>query len=140
MPYNTIPIKKYTHIHDEKLAAAAITPGMLVSRTAADQVTPHATAGGENARLFALEDENQGREIGTAYAIGELVKVWHAQPGEQVYAIADDTASGAIVVGDRLESNGNGRLRKLAAGVPLAVALDAVTPGPTSPRFVVEIL
>lgn len=140
MAKNTIVIKKYLHIHEELIAAGIITPGMLVTRTAANQALAHAGALLIAHKLVAIEDDLQGREIGDNYAVGELVRLWRVTPGEQFYAISDATASGAIVIGDYLESNGLGKLRKVTTGVAIAVALEAVTPGPTSPRFIVEML
>lgn len=143
---NTIIGKGYVNIRDEKVASGAITPGMLVERISTDEVQAHATAGGPVAPLFALEDENQGNDISDAYADGSLVKLWRPVPGEQVYAIADDTASGAIAIGDFVESDGSGRLRKAtddsAGGTtfPVGVALEAVTPSAALQRFLIEIL
>lgn len=147
---NTIVAKEYVGIRDEKTADGAITPGMLVERTSAGKVKAHDQAGGPAAALFALEDENRGNGIDVAYANGDVVKLWRPVPGEQVYAIADDTTSNTIAIGDFLESDGTGRLRKAttltSAGnkefgnALVAVALEAVTPGSPAPRILVEIL
>ena len=108
--FNTIKLKKYLDIIEEYVAVAAITPGMLVELTSADKVQAHASAGLNTVPYFALEDELQGRGIDTAYAADEPVQVWVAQRGEVVYGILADGQS--VAIGDFLESNGNGYLRK----------------------------
>jgi hypothetical protein len=146
---NTIIAKSYSNIRDEAEAAATITPGMLVKRNSSDKMILHAPAGGPVSPLFAVEDELQGRDITTNYINGEKVLLWKPTPGDLVYALSDDTASGAISIGDFVESNGNGRLRKQSqanTGISeypmsiVGIAREAVTPGATSPRFLVEII
>jgi len=149
---NTIVAKKYVHIHDEKLAAGTIIPGMLVQRTSADAVIAHNRAGGPVAPLFALEDDKQGRDLDDNYASGELVQLWRPVPGEQVYAIADDNSTHDIAIGDFVESDGSGRLRKVddelsSAGKSefpshiVGIALEAVSPNDDGQsRFLVEIM
>lgn len=147
---NTIVGKKYVHIHDEKIAAGTITPGMLVQRTSADKVIAHSRAGGPVNPLFAIEDENQGNDINDNYLINTLVKLWRPVPGEQVYAIVDDNSTQDIAIGDFLESDGSGRLRRVdnelsSAGNTefpshiVGVALEAVDPGTTT-RILIEIM
>jgi hypothetical protein len=126
---NTVKIKSYTNIYDERIANGTITPGMLVARLSTGKVAAHAVAAGPNGRLFAIEDENQGRAITDNYVVNELVKLWRATPGEQVQAIS----SGAIAVGDFVESDGAGKLRTatIAAttleGSTVGIALTATT-------------
>jgi hypothetical protein len=146
---NTIIGKSYVGIRDEKEAGGGITPGMLVQRESDDTVVVHAVAGGSVAPLFALEDENQGNDIADAYVSGDVVKLWRPVPGEQVYAFLDNSGT-AVVIGDFLESAGNGKLRKQegpqsSAGNEefpksiVAVALEAASPG-ASVRVLVEIV
>ena len=148
MAKNTIIVKDYNHIRDEKVAAGAITPGMLVERTSADKVQAHNSAGAPVQKIFAIEDAPQGNGISDAYAADDTVLLWHATPGEQVYGILDDaSAVEAIVIGDFVESAGDGRLRKVTVGSAetggysnsiVGVALEAQsTP---EGRFIVEIL
>ncbi len=145
---NTIIAKTYVNIRDEKIANGNITPGMLVKRLSTDRVVVHATAGGAAAPLFAIEDENQGNDIEDVYASGSLVKLWRPVPGEQVQGIASATSGHQIAIGDFLESDGTGRLRKADAVLSSAgkdefpqsfvgVALEAAAPGE---RFVFEAL
>jgi hypothetical protein len=113
MAYNTIKLKKYTDIIIEFTAAASIVPGNLLEITSAGTVQPHSGAGKTAAALFALEDELQGKGIGIAspYVTGDVVQVWHATPGEVVYARQSDEE--ALIIGDFVESNGYGQLRKV---------------------------
>ena len=113
MAYNTIKLKKYTDIVEEYEAAAAIYPGHLLEFTSAGLVQKHSGAGKTAPALFALEDELQGKGIGIAgaYAAGDRVQVWHATPGEQVYARQVDEE--ALIIGDFVESNGAGCMRKV---------------------------
>jgi len=114
MGYNTIKIKKYSDIVFEGKASGVIYPGDLVEFTTTEgTVKRHSGAGKTAAAMFALEDELQGKGIGVngAYASGDRVQVWHAQPGEAVYARQADEE--ALVVGDFVESNGLGQVRKV---------------------------
>lgn len=113
MAKNTIKIKKYVDIIEEMVANAAITPGMLVEEMSTGKVRAHATAGGNAIPMFALEDELQGKAIAEAYAAADPVQVWIAQRGEQVYAILADGEN--VAIGDPLESNGDGTLKKHVA-------------------------
>lgn len=111
MSYNTIKIKKYGDNIEELIAAGAITPGHIVEITSAGTVQSHATAGGNVAPLMvALEDELQGKVITEAYSSGNPVQVWHPLPGDRFYGILAD--GNDVEVGDLLESNGDGTLRK----------------------------
>jgi hypothetical protein len=112
MAKNTIKLKKYLDIIEEYTASGAILPGNLVELSAASTVRKHAGAGKTAATWFALEDELQGKSIADAYATGDKVQVWCAVPGEEVYARLADEES--VAVGDFVESNGLGQLRKVA--------------------------
>lgn len=130
---NTIKLKKYSDVIEELVAAEAITPGMLVEIDSNGEVRPH-QAGGENALpMFALEDELQGNGINDEYSADDPVQVWIPYRGDQVNAILADEEN--VAIGDFLESNGDGYLRKHEAGTadvveyPLAivgVALEAL--------------
>jgi len=115
MAYNTIKIKKYLDIVEEKEANAAITPGMLIEPMTTDKVRAHATAQGNALPMFALEDELQGNGIDDAYAAADQVQCWIPQRGEEVYAIIADGYD--IDIGDWLASNGDGYLREHTAEV-----------------------
>lgn len=92
---------------------ADILPGMLIElNPATSKLRKHATAAGNQSGWFALERDEFGRDIDTAYAIGDRVKVGRFGRGMRVNALI---ASGQnITRGDALESAGNGTLRKAA--------------------------
>jgi hypothetical protein len=113
MAYNTVKIKKYLDIIVEKVANAAITPGMLIEPMSTDKVRAHATAEGNVIPMFALEDELQGNGINDAYSADDPVQCWIPQRGEEVYAILADGYN--IDIGDWLASNGDGYLREHTA-------------------------
>lgn len=108
---HTVKLKKYEDINVEHVANAAITPGHLIEIMSTGKVRKHATAGGNAApKMFALEDELQGKGIDDAYAADDPVQCWITQPGERVNAILKDGET--VVIGDLLESAGDGTLRK----------------------------
>jgi len=112
MAYNSVIIKSYAHIISEFEAHAAIYPGDLVEINSDGEVQKHSGAGKTAGAMFALEDALQGKGLGVngAYAAADQVRVWHAVPGEEVYArLADEET---VVIGDFVESNGYGQLRR----------------------------
>ena len=111
--YNTVKLKKYLDIIEEYEAASAITPGDLVELTSAGKVQRHTTAGGNAAKMFALENELEGEGLSDDYAAGDRVQVWCAVPGEMVYARLADEQN--VTLGDFLESAGNGCLQAHSA-------------------------
>lgn len=114
---NTIIVKDCGGHRDEKQVAATVTPGMLVERTSADKVQAHSVAGGAVNCLIAIEDENQGNGIDDNYTstLPDTAKLWHPQKGDQVNMLLDDaSAATALVIGDKVESAGDGRVRKYA--------------------------
>jgi hypothetical protein len=129
MAFNTVKIKKYGDHIEEIAAGGTITPGMLIAEGSAGTVAVHSTAGGNAIPMFALEDELQGKDITDAYASGSKVQCWYPYRGDQVYALLKDGET--IVVGDLLESAGDGHLQKHTAGsageveYPLAVVAQA---------------
>lgn len=129
--------------HEEGVAAATITPGMLISRTSAGKVTPHAVSGGAAERNYALEDALQGKTITHDYAADDLVAFVSASPGDVIYALLADGENAAN--GAKLTSNADGTLQ-VAAGseIVVAIALEAVdnseTADTTSARIRVRVL
>ncbi len=93
-------------IRRESIADAAITPGMLLERTATG-VKKHAGAGLNAQPLFAYERELTGDDIATDYAQNDTVLMFHAPPGTVVWAIAG--AAGVTALAYQ-ESDGLGRL------------------------------
>ena len=68
---NTIKLKKYSDIIEEYAAASEIYPGMLVELTAEGKVQAHSNAGQNAEKIFALENELEGKGIDDAYAEGD---------------------------------------------------------------------
>lgn len=97
------------YTRDEAVAGGAITPGMLVRRSSATQVVAHSTAGGNNQKMFALENDLVGEGISTAYASGDQVQLGICQRGAKIDALLETGAN--VAVGDALESNGAGALQ-----------------------------
>ena len=115
MAKNTIKLKNYLHIQEEYAAVAGITPGMLIEVTSTDKVQAHSTAGGNAVTMFACEDELQGKGIGDAYIAADVVQCWIPQRGDQAYGILKDGEN--VVIGDLLESGGDGYLTKHVADI-----------------------
>jgi len=151
MAKNTIKIKNYNNVREELVAAAAITPGMLLEVTSAGKVQAHSSAGGNALPKFALEDELQGKAIDEAYAADDQVQVWTPSRGDKVYAMLADGEN--VAIGDFLESDGNGKLQAHSPGSegleyplgPVAIAREAVDMSDSSGadpdgRIIVEIV
>ena len=113
MAKNTIKLKKYVDVINEYKAVGAINPGALIEVTSAGKVQPHSTSGGTVLKMFALEDELQGRTIDTAFSADEPVQCWQTVAGEEVYAWLKNGQS--VAIGDFLTSGGDGTLIKLVA-------------------------
>ena len=151
MAYNTIKLKKYSDIIEEYEAAAAITPGMLIELNSDGKVQVHSSVGEFAEKIFALENELEGKGISDDYAAADRVQCWVAGRGDQVYALLSDGET--VVIGDILESNGDGYLQKAvgetgsAAVYPesvVAVALEAVdllgSPSTSGDRIKVRVI
>lgn len=97
-------------IRKEAAAGVAINPGYLIERTSANLFQPHSSAGQTATPMFAVEDELAGKDITQAYAINDQVVVETLPSGAEVYALVA-AAAAAVVIGDLLESAGDGTLR-----------------------------
>lgn len=100
-------------IHKEAIAAGAITPGHLVMLNNTGKVVVCTGASKKIQPNFALENELIGEGIDTAYASGDKVPYIVPERGAEVYALVP-AAAAAIVIGDYLECDGTGCLRKFA--------------------------
>lgn len=109
-------------LNKEVNSAGVITPGHLLSRDALGTVVVHPTAAGRAEAMFAREDDLQGNDITVAYASGDRVQILFFPKGGEVNALVAAAAT-AIVVGDFLESAGDGTLRKLIDVVDLGGSL-----------------
>jgi len=90
--------------------AAAIKPGHLIEVITGGTVRVHATAGGNAVKMFAMEDEGQGKTITDAYANSSLIRCIIPQRGAEILCRLADGES--VVAGDFVESAGGGELRK----------------------------
>lgn len=135
MAKKTITLMGTPIVNEDGSAGEAITPGHLVKGTTSI-LKQTATAGKLPAR-FALEREEMGKGIDVAYASGDVVKVGHFGPGERVYALIGVVTAAADGLA---ESAGDGTLRNVTTGVPIARYLEAVTNGAGTARIRVEIL
>lgn len=107
---------------NERLTAGIILPGMLIEKVSAAQtIVAHSTAGGPAQRTFALENVANAEGIADAYASGETARFLYAQPGDLINAALAASAA-AIVIGDLLESSGDGYVRKI---IPVADLTDS---------------
>ena len=116
MAYNTILLDDQTKdqsFHGEAIANAAITPGHLIEYMSTGKVRVHATAGGDALRMFALEDELQGKEISAAYTAATQCQFAIVPHGGKVYARVKSGES--IAIGDKLQSAGDGTLSEFTA-------------------------
>jgi hypothetical protein len=96
----------------EGIASGAITPGHLLERTStALTFKVNATANdGRAEKIFAIEDETQGKTIADAYATGARIFYHHPVPGDKVVARIKQGED--ISRGDDLVSGGDGTLQK----------------------------
>lgn len=137
-------------LRKEANAGGTITPGYLLARSAAGVVVAHAAENDNAGALFALEHDLVGRTVDQDYASGDVVQIGAFPRGGEVYALVAASAV-AIVVGNFLESHGDGTLQLTdtdaatddtqRAGV-IAQALEAVdnSGGGSEARIRVEIL
>lgn len=95
-------------------AAGAITPGHLLQMDSAGKVVVHANAGDNLYKMVALERDELGKEITSAYVSGDVVKVGCWRAGDRGYLLVA-AAAPAIVKGDMLEAAGDGTVRKVVA-------------------------
>ena len=148
---NTIKLKNYLNVMEEYVAAGTIKPGHLIVLGSAGTVTVHNSASGNVLPMFACEDELQGKTIDDNYSSTNPVQCWIPQRGDVVNALLANGQN--VVIGDFLESAGDGTLQKYVADstgiykdiqiVGIAVQAvnmsgsDAVGP---SPRIAVRII
>ncbi len=137
-PPNTIHLGGDVTIVNEVAAGVAIVPGMLIERynssgTSLMRPCTTVTAIGV-AAMFALNQSMLNKGVGLPapgvaadnYAVGDLVEAAIGHKGSTFWALVA-TAAPAIVAGDKLESAGDGTLRKWTTGTPVALALEGLT-------------
>ncbi len=112
---NTILLKG-RGVRKEATSAAAIQPGYLVELDSTGKVQKHSTAGGSASPSFAPENELLGKEITVAWPSGEQTTYETMSPGDEILAVLAASAA-AIIIGDYLQSAGDGTLRIIPADV-----------------------
>jgi len=111
MAFYTVLLKKYVGIRIEHVAGGNVTPGHLIMLNSSNAVVVHNVAQGSALpKMFAVEDELQGKTITDVYAATNLVQCEIMLPGEEVYAIIADNQT--ISIGDKLVSAGDGTLQE----------------------------
>lgn len=149
MAYNTVVVKGYP-MRKEAVAGGGITPGHLINLNSTNKVVVHAGAAKSASAMFAIENEVIGNGIDVAYVANDNVLYGIFQPGDEVYALVAAAAS-AIVIGDLVESAGDGTVRKVATDTATSQderhglvgrALQAVdnSAGGTPARLLIEII
>jgi len=111
-------------IRIEGKAGEAITPGMLVYRSATDELKKHGSSGGNTPKIFAIEDSLQGKEIGDDYESGSRVQAEACRQNDEVYAWLKDGET--VALNGALESAGDGTLQALTSGMIVGYALEAL--------------
>ena len=124
--FRTIVLKgDLAHRHDEAPASAALSPGHMVELMSTGLVRKNTIVAGNIPIVVAKEDDLLGRTINIAYAAGDLVSYHIARKGDVLHFRVAASAA-AIVKGDRLEPVTGGTIQKLASGVAIALAEEAV--------------
>jgi hypothetical protein len=142
-PPNTIWLGgRRTEIGD-LMASEAIIPGMLVERFSSAGVAKwrkHATAAGAAAAAIATDMNMLNKGCDDACVASDLIEVSIGDKGSNWWMMVPSGQN--LAAGDYLESNGDGYLRKYAAGVRLFIALEDKnnTAGPTATRIRVEVV
>jgi hypothetical protein len=108
--------------HEEYRANAALKPGHLLLRGSNGKVLKNSSASTPCRKLFAKEEDKIGRTIADAYAEDEVVPCHVAQPNHLIYAWVPASAA-ALVIGDKLKSDGTGCLIKVTAASDYVIGM-----------------
>jgi hypothetical protein len=99
--------------YEAQAAAGTIKPGHLLQLNSTGKVAIHAGAALNAPQYFAVENDLIGKTIDDLYATDDVVQYVHAARGAEIYALVA-AAAAAIVIGDYVESAGDGTVRKAA--------------------------
>lgn len=154
MAYKTIAVSPGEMVEREADAAEAITPGHLVEVNSSGNLIKHNSAGVRAQKSFALENDIVGDGIGDAYSANDRAKYAIFSKGSEVLAWL--SAGDNVAIGDYLESNGDGLLRKVVdqnlnpSGAPVLEqenfigiareAKDLSVSGAVDSRILIEVL
>jgi len=139
---NTIVLNSVGTLHlKEAPANGAISPGDFLSRATDGDFQRQATASINGPKLIAVENDLVAGTITDDYATGDNVRATYLKSGDEVYAFVAASAA-AIVIGDVLEFDGVGGVKKGASGVTVATALEAVdnSGGGAKARIRIELI
>lgn len=146
---NVIKAVSYLNVDEEKLAAEVITPGYLIELNSNDKFQKHGTAAGTVFPAFADINWGIGGTITDDYSSGDRVLAWYPTTGDIVENAMLDGASPDIAIGDPIESNGDGKLRKhdvtssggelVRDNMVIGFAKEQVQPGGDDTRFKLQI-
>lgn len=129
-------------IFKEGIASAAITPGHLLQGLPA-ALAVHAGQALTAMRMFAVERDLTGDEIGDAYAQYDTVLYAVCPPGTELQAIADGSG---VTAGDYVESAGDGTFQTRATDAATddtqrgSTVGRALTTAAADARFTLEVL
>lgn len=112
MAANRIVVKHEAVVYEEAIASGILKPGHHIKLDTDGKVLKHATAGGKDSLMVAIEDSLQGKTITDAYAVGDLVRYEMLKHGDVFYGRVP-AAAPAIVIGDSLVADGTGCFIKL---------------------------
>lgn len=112
---------------EEARAAGAIDPGDMIMLNSSGQVLRNTVVAGNIQVLVALEDPYRSGTITDAYdaTTNTLVSYHVSKPGDLLY-LRVAAAAPAIVKGDGLEPVSGGTVQKLASGVRVFEAEEAI--------------
>lgn len=127
--YNTIRLTNYSTVQKELKCAEAIVPGMLAKRNTDGEAIKHDASAQYPVPMYLFEDELQGNGIDTQVESGEPGQFIIPNRGDVIQAILADGED--VSIGDLLESNGDGSLKK-GSTKPVAIALEAIDLSDTS--------
>ena len=134
---NQINLRTIATQIDEAYAGAALNPGHLIQLESDGTVIKHATPGGSNV-LIARSDTLIGQLVTGSFAQGDTVYYNVPVPGDR-YQVRIPAGAAAILKGDKLVSDGLGRLVKatfLPGTLLSAVAASAaITASSTETKF-----
>ena len=111
-------------IAKEALASGIVSPGNMLELESAGTVKRNSVTGGGIANYIAVEDTGQGKSYSDNYAVGDVVSYRVLRAGDRFLG----KVSGAIAIGDVLESNNVG-VAVAATGDAQFMALEANASG-----------
>jgi len=111
VPKRIIAISEYATAR-EAVAVGAILPGHLIEYDSSLEVQVHSTASGNQQRMIAVEDGQQGKDCTDAYSADDIVFFRTFLPGDEVQMRVKNGES--INKSDLVESAGNGEIQLYA--------------------------